>query len=422
MADSHDSHTAELLQNFLEGELDRDWEHILFRQLADNEELRSELREHLHVNKLLMQDFDDLVPPAYLQQKVYSKVGLAESAGPAFMQTTSRKNPLSHKMVTTLGGYVLSVGLTALLMFLAMQPDDASSAGSDAVPIVVERNETTVGAALESFGFSMLRDAEQSRESLATTPDRSGNPDLYYESSAEASQPGRKAPPVPVSDAHNRQQIRQESIRSARYVSIAPSAFHGGHQSEATLTARRVVPSPSVAAAETTTHLLPDLQNTRWLFSLRGIMARSLREVEVEAPEAPVFHNMAAALYYQLSDSWLLGLEFGQENYAQRYRGSELNRTLTVLQDPLLFWAGAGAHLTLREAELLPGIAPYAHALVGATRIGPLLRGGLGLRYEPGTSLSISLGLEGSSLWYQHQASWFSSEKLGVTYGIGIRF
>jgi hypothetical protein len=65
---------------------------------------------------------------------------------------------------------------------------------------------------------------------------------------------------------------------------------------------------------------------------------------------------------------------------------------------------------------------PFAHVVAGATQIGALGRGMVGVSYAPDARTQFHLGAEASSLFYQSDGAWFASPKLGVSYGVSIKF
>ena len=82
------------------------------------------------------------------------------------------------------------------------------------------------------------------------------------------------------------------------------------------------------------------------------------------------------------------------------------------------------AAITYRHtfAPLGLGFSPFAQVGAGGTRYGPTGRATLGIQYEPVGPLTFVFGVEGTSMLYSNESTWYSSNKLGLTYGVALRF
>ncbi len=145
-----------------------------------------------------------------------------------------------------------------------------------------------------------------------------------------------------------------------------------------------------------------------------------MTDVSVPAQTA-WYDNMSIGLLYQLSDRNTVGLEFGNESFAMAFEGERNGQVIRYEQQPLSAWAG----ITYRQT--LPTIgstafAPFGQVLLGGSKYGPLGRLTAGIVYAPSGPLSFIFGLEGSTMAYQFQDSWFGTSKIGLTYGVAVRF
>jgi hypothetical protein len=157
-----------------------------------------------------------------------------------------------------------------------------------------------------------------------------------------------------------------------------------------------------------------------FLVQLRGISTSSL--LDVNAPAQSIWYeNVGVGLLYQLSDNHAVGVEMGSEAFPMSFQGDVNGQIIRYQQQPQSMWAGASYRYTLSPLGS-SGLSPFGQVLVGGTSFGPLGRMTAGLSYSPSGPLSFILGIEGMALAYQFNNTWFSSSKLGLTYGIAVRF
>jgi hypothetical protein len=66
---------SEMLHLFVDGELSSSQEHILFSELAGNDDLQSEMRELLSIRDSVQNDIEAFTPPVEATQGVFSRLG-----------------------------------------------------------------------------------------------------------------------------------------------------------------------------------------------------------------------------------------------------------------------------------------------------------------------------------------------------------
>jgi hypothetical protein len=138
-------------------------------------------------------------------------------------------------------------------------------------------------------------------------------------------------------------------------------------------------------------------------------------------PQTSIAENANLALMYQLAPQHLIGVEVGNESFPMAFEGSRNGQLIRYEQQPISTWAG----VTYSHSFAPIGntaFTPFAQGLLGGSQFGPLGRLTGGIQYSPAGPLSFMLGVEGTSMVYTHQNNWFTSSKLGLTYGMAIRF
>ena len=85
-------------------------------------------------------------------------------------------------------------------------------------------------------------------------------------------------------------------------------------------------------------------------------------------------------------------------------------------------WVGLSFRGQLqKQIRFLGGAQPYAQVTLGGSQMGPVCKSTIGLQYNV-NNLTLLCGLEGGFLAYQNQDRWYTSKKLGITYGVMLNF
>jgi hypothetical protein len=138
------------------------------------------------------------------------------------------------------------------------------------------------------------------------------------------------------------------------------------------------------------------------------------------APEKfNIANNIAVGLLYELTDNHSAGLYLGRESL-QMYTYSQVGDEYIFNLEPNLFWAGACYKYT--GGEIYGSIHPFGELILAGSKFGPVGKTSLGLTYNPENFISMSLGLEGSSLMYKFLGEYKTTEKVSLIYNVGIHF
>jgi hypothetical protein len=166
-----------------------------------------------------------------------------------------------------------------------------------------------------------------------------------------------------------------------------------------------------------------DLAPSRMRARVRGFSMSANPSATIDPRSNPLFVNMAAALFWNLNEEHALGIEGGQEAIPQLYSGVENSLPVRYEQNLLTPWFGAIYRYRPSWARIGSKLTPLAELHAGATReFWPEGRLALGIGYAPLPKLSLELAVEGSILAYPFQSTWFTTRKLGVTYGLVVSF
>ena len=401
----------EWIQQLLDGELDAVHEQPLFSDLAVNTDLRAELKQQLAIRSTVQNDRMALLPPAHLTNAVFSGLGFAA--------------PLAGAVAGAAGGGIIASLLSALaataITWFAVTSDGQTPAHPTAVAGNAPVTTTPVtGQQTMPTDDGRLQELERTNAGLART-----NGDLQRmlearrrETSAlrremaalERQHTPAVQQPVSTTDDGNGTTMNQEvTTPMASMVTVTNSMALVRDTEPKTFAMTKLDVMPSAWE-----------KYPAFMIQARGIASAPLTQTTVSAQTA-WYQNIGLAMLYQLSDNHGIGLEFGSETFPQVFEGSRASgQIIRYEQQPASMWAGI--FYRYRMAQPGGSVAPFGQILAGGTKFGPLGRATVGLEYTPVGPLSFLVGVEGTMMGYQFQNKWFSSSKLGLTYGVAVRF
>jgi hypothetical protein len=394
----------ERIHQLLDGELDSPGEAVLFGELAENSDLRSEFMQLLAIRTAVQQDRAGLVPPIALTNSVFTGLGITAPLAGAAAGAAGGAVATSWltKALLPLTAALAAAGLTYGLMNSAQlgrgepvaRPDNIAVARPDNIAVARPDNITSSEqrtANSENMELRRLR-AEVSRLSEA----------LALAAMTEAEEPAQI-------------QVQDVQVEPAE-VPVSTTAIDLTH----TITLARDT-DPRVLMPMKEAPIVPEYQDyPSFLVQFRGLASSGLTQVSV-APQTSLMENANLAMMYQLSPQHLIGVEVGNESFPMTFEGMRSGQLIRYEQQPISTWAG----ITYRHSFAPIGnsaFTPFAQGLLGGSQFGPLGRLTGGILYSPSGPLSFMLGVEGTSMAYTFQDQWFTSSKLGLTYGMAIRF
>ncbi len=387
---------SEQIFNLLDGELDSMHESKLFAELAVNADLRAEFKQQMAIRSAVQQDRAALVPPVALTSSVFSGLGFAAplagaaagAAGGGFLLQWLMRIGLPLLSSVAVAGITYSVvNSTQSTPITQQQPTTAAPVAPEAAEQPVAPLPVTTGR---------LPTANRSQAPAELTRLRNENASLRRQLAAaqervsESSIEMQSEPPV--------QRVNVTSSMDVRYG-----------------TDQRAVQQTMLTPISNSL-----LKYPAFLVQVRGMSANSLTEVSAPA-QTSWYDNLSVGLLYQLSEQSAVGVEFGNEAFAMSFEGQRNGQTILYEQQPLSMWAGVTYRHTF-PALGNSGFSPFGQVLVGGSKFGPLGRLSAGMIYSPAGPLSFIFGLEGSTMAYQFENAWYGSSKIGLTYGVAIRF
>jgi hypothetical protein len=150
--------------------------------------------------------------------------------------------------------------------------------------------------------------------------------------------------------------------------------------------------------------------------------SKSTINTNLEPLSNPLLNDYSISVGYLFDKKNSVGIEFGQENYSQKYSGNIDGKFADVTQVFTAQWYGVAYQYNFGEINSLFDLNPFSRFVVGGTSIGPIIKGILGVSYQANEKLTIQTGFEYSNLFYKFDNNWFFSDKYGIFYGVKIGF
>lgn len=401
------SDASEKLSAMLDGELPKEELSPLFMKLASDYELQDEFSGHLEMKKMFSNATSN--PPSYLRKKVLIGTGLGTATG---LAATAIGNPLI-KLFTGLGFSKMWVpGISALI-------------GS------------ILTASVFWFGSS---DSENLNGEMAGMNDMSfsSSSSLTFVISSPPEQP--KVPvvqsynnntSVSISRNYNTEQILVDKIKESMadsetsegflpeiefFIPIADENLLSGLNSDDIISFEKI-PKAKYSM------LNPIIDINKFALSVRGFSTRSIPQFSLDPYDSPIMNNMGLALFYRIDPSHSVGFEFGQEGFLQKYDGrSNDGIPMEIKQNYIAAWFGIVYQYNISGIKGLDDITPYTRLFLGGTKVGPLMKGTIGLQYTIEDKVSFYGGIEPTLLIYNFQGQNFTTTKIGFTYGMSVNF
>lgn len=404
---------SELIYLYLDGEADAEECRELFAALSCDADLQVEFRDALGIQRALAAEVCAGVPPLAVEQVLFRKAGVS-------LHTL----PVGVAQVVGTASFVARLGAarTVLLSFIAalagvliampsMFPLWQGSAGNTQVqlPKATQKEELTLRVPRQSTATPLLSTPQRQRKAIGGGGLASGRQYGFAKKGGNLLGGMRNG-----IESRENSTAREPSVAISTTqqmgVLLPTSVSSSSHSLPAQLPALRSLVGGTLANGE---------EQPVWKLCARGLVGmrvfpwRSLTSYSSTAIE-----NIAIGGLYQWSEEWAIGAELGQEVLPLYTAASDGSFHLR----PTAQWAGVRAHYTPEVMRIGEGVQPFASALVGGTISGPLAKSMIGLQWQPDSRVSLFLAVEGTALWYRYQQQWYGLQKLGMSYGVEVKF
>ncbi len=397
---------SEKLSAFLDGELEVSEASTLFYEIAQKPELQEEMKQHVSIRKMM--SGSQVSPPAHLKDNILKSAGLTGIGAAAGFGAGSILRIFFNRTVLM----VTSAVVASLVTFSVMNNSGGSSAPNELPGNTINKansinylSDRNLEKAEMDIQVPVMKSISEDRSSVSKNNiiAASETDNIENKTTTNFSESSQDI------DSRNEFEfyILNNDIKTDQNIQIADNSQDLTY----------VNGEPGIKSVTRTI----EIPTNRTVFMIRGFAARSMPEIDIESNIRPSFNNMALGMLYRLDSDNAVGFEIGQENMMQKYSGFSVKkqRHVSVEQNYLVLWYG----LTYQHVfEDETGVEPFVRLFAGGTKIGPMTRGILGLKYSYQDRFGMFAGLEGTLLGYRFDGTWFGTGKFGFTYGMEVKF
>ncbi len=381
---------SELIYLYIDGEASEAERTLLFSALATDAALQAEFNDAFRMNSAVQKEIETTLPPPELTSQVFEKAGLVTTDEPSrkkagwlallLLLLNSRGIPL----LTAIGGALIMYGV---MRWNSGAEPSATIATNDASPQSISATQK----------FNDTTSATPSIPNVSSTSQR-----IIPTSSSRSISSDRTALPS------ERQSIQEDT---KEYVSVITPA----HRTISALPSYRSPFGQDDWRSLTAPQNILSLPADDFADLVMQVSGHSGLQNRGDVSPATL-NNMSISIASHLAPNHLLGGQLGQESFPIFSSDGTFERNVNVM------WIGALYRYEMDGIQALGGIQPFAQVVAAGTRSGPLGKGTLGVMWQPESRIILSFGLEATALVYQFQSASYGTQKLGMNYGISVKF
>jgi len=419
----------EHINQLLDGELEQMLESGLFAELSVNPDLRTEFRNQMSLRSAVQNDRMALVPPAQLTNSVFTGLGFAAPLAGAAAGAAGGSLLLSW--LTRIGLPVISALAATGITYFAVNSPQTNTVSSANAANSTEYSQRSSLNEVQSNGS--LNEVQNEVPSTGSTQysQRSSRNGVQTSSSSFNGVLNRKISELEAENAALKDALAQAQRDNANaQLAAQESETIAPNQEYPETPLRQVVVKNDFNVTRTSAYStirqgeIPlNYDYTvypAFVMQVRGFALTPTLSTTV-AEQSDWYNNLAVSLMYRLNSHNAVGLEFGNESYPMVFEGDRNGQLVRYEQYPTTYFAGVNYRYTGNNFGKWP-IAPFGQVMAGGSKFGPVGRLAAGFEYSPAGPFSFLLGAETSAMAYNYQNSWYVSPKVGVTYGMIIKF
>ncbi len=385
----------ELINEFLDGNLNSELEDEFVLKLSTDEDFRSEFKKYLVMEKSLKADAQSITPSAKATMSIFSSLGFNPNANPSSI-LYSLYNVFNKYSQGIIGGLIAAV-LTTMIFTLYINFFNSKDNTS-----IANKNLNT---------FEKMESGNTNSLIPAIETDKQDERQLTGKTNLS----NRKKTSIDYNNQFTVQNLKYKNEFAERSIQnvdkskeyLSPIILKVGKE-----------PANLNLSIQTVEYIKIEKPKVGLSFSLFGNQYFSLLKPDIEYQSRPRFSNSGIGMAYSIADNIELTADFRQEYFYQKFEGFD-SQGYKVLysQYPNFYTISAGIKYNLLKFD---NISINAGMTAGGNQYGIIGRGIIGLDWSLSEDYKFILGIESSLFRYTHDNNPFYSYKIGLTYGIGF--
>lgn len=417
-----------LINDFIDGEMEANSEDKLFYELASNRKLRTDLKQFIDFEKAVESEIDIFQASPEATRAIFGALNIDNINDTPDRPGKNNKTGAAaflKRYSQGLTGALLSALITAIIFILCINPGTEIREIEKKIyissPASSYTNHNITGGNDDKSTAAEI-DNETPFARSKKSMNRHGNPlnTAAVGSNLRANSNLAKNEGI---DNKSKQEanLKTEPDKLMKELDISPSNDNTlSHSSLLTRGGSVNLPifdsygdSPLFAKDNNETELIGiDVE-------IKGADYWNVDKATVSKSTEPAFENMSIAVLFELSNNLSIGANIRQEFFFQDYNGELGDDQYRFEQNTNYVSYG----LIIRYEFLsLNNLNMISQFYAGANESGPIGRAMLGLTYDFADNLSFVLGAEASRLFYKQSGVDFKTDKLGLHYGVNVKF
>ncbi len=436
----------QLINSYLDNELDQTGEEALFNHLSTNHLLRQEFNRQLKLINMIQADMQNITVPLEYTQGVFDKLGFAPIGINPNANLAATAQNSNNKFSTK----YLSLILLIFLMFTATASyyllNENSNLKNKLAGIQKEKSKYPIMSSIElsknnekaNVETSIIDDnnlkpiskngLNQNNINNSNNNFANYNKNSNFYNNANTNRNSNINGNLDISyvknnninDNHLKQNFDYHLIHSFSQ----NSDFYSYDFDKNSI--QKIGKNNSISTTFSSNNLtsipyqyinILGIEQSKWSIQFRRLYSEKIYPPPTLEQESSVFADNAIGVWYHASPELSYGVEAGSEMFSQSFSNNKLNYT----QSPIINWAGLAIRYNPNEWIIPYTLNPYFSQTLAYTSIGPLSKSQVGISYSPINMISLYFGAEYGILLYSPNArDIYNSSKFGFSGGVGI--
>lgn len=434
----------EKILNFLEGDLNESAEQSLFEELLHEPGLRASIRHFYEINAAIRNDHEAFSPPIEAESKLGLAFQTLALGGAESMATSANAGFITSVLLPKIGlvtSLVTAFFMGSILTHSFHSPEKfATFGGSTKGYAAIQQtdksifeenlfsNKAYLSNKLQSDNSS-FNSGSFSNKNLAT------NDKVEYRTITKyvyLNRPQKPAIPNFVAKADNAKYLPKfEGVNFNLGNNLQPKneiyykaiqKIEAKDLQEGNFAENNVANNLSMKVKQNAPISMPlvieEEESPKLISELRHQIQTNVSNSVAGSGDSKFYDDMVFGFYVNFLPTLPIGIETGVERYAQTLKVNS-GDTIYIDQKPRYYWVGlSGRYYPFEQSTF----NPYVQGTLGATSVGPLIRGRVGTDFEFSESIGFTFGLESSAMFYTFNRQNLFSGRWGATSGIKVSF
>ncbi|MFN3195879.1 MAG: hypothetical protein ACE364_08025 [Chlorobiota bacterium] len=398
-----------LINDYFDGNLNESGQELLFNEIANNSETRSDFNQLFAIKHSIINDKHAFVPNPSTSEDLFTNLGINSDS------EKSKKIGFWSLYKSNILVSLVSALATAIIMYLLLfDGKDYFRNKNSQVPIISsyyssDKPYLEIEVPIDNETSDVNINTSQTRymNEINKLNDRYNeiyNQMVLLEIQNDSLNSPKKNTPVPNNKETVNFAINEKSVFQSNFI-IDPN--HHNYSNKLNFTPLNVYKSK-------------DKRNVK----IEAAIGRYYQNISTDFLERnnAFTDNIRISGLYNLSEEYSMGLDLRQENFYQEFTDLDNNsQNILYQQQPTVYSASLIFRYSPDYLKFFE-VSPNVDLTFGASNIGELARIGFGFDYNLFSNTYFYLKSDYTFLSFYHKDINFSSNKLGTHIGLGVEF